>query len=292
MPPLRQAPTLILPGGNVVDDFHGGATGAVHGHVAHVTTRISLRAFFLLLVGTVVIFGLTIAVWHLGAFLRRFSRAKVVGAKTGPPQRYAKTWHGWVDLEKHQARERRRRHWAGRALVLLGLSKPHYRDAEVWHYGGAGFAPASGLAPPRAQAAPPVTPQQAAAIQVPVTTRASTAAPTLGLAHPYSQRVYHPVTRSGRQELLSRLHARLMHAGEVAREPLSTIRSNRSEPPALSAASLSPSGTCTSKQRATQQLHAQLPAASTPTPTPTPTRDPAPLAHPAPAARRASPARR
>ncbi|KAI5289616.1 hypothetical protein KEM54_003565 [Ascosphaera aggregata] len=131
MPPLRQAPTLIFPGGNVIDDFRG-PSAAPHDHVAHVTTRISLRSFFLLLVGTVVIFGLTILVWHLGSFFRRFSKAKIVGEKVGGPKRYAKTWHGWVDLEKYQDRQRRKGKWANRVLVMIGLKKPNAKEQSIW----------------------------------------------------------------------------------------------------------------------------------------------------------------
>lgn len=131
MPPIRQAPTLILPGGNVIDDFRG-PTAAPHDHVAHVTTRISIHSFFLLLTGTVVIFGLTILVWHLGSFFRRFTRARVIGEKKdGQTRRYAKTWHGWVDLERYEDRQRRKRKWVNRLWVWVGLRKPKGHGADV-----------------------------------------------------------------------------------------------------------------------------------------------------------------
>ncbi|KAI5310360.1 hypothetical protein KEM55_007954 [Ascosphaera atra] len=135
MPPIPQVHSVILPGGNVLGDINAPDTGPHH-RVAHVTTRISVRAFLLLFVGTILIFGGSIVIWRIGHFLRRFSVAKVVGEKRGPPKRYAKTWHGWVEFEKHQERRRRRKQTLDGVLIWLRIKSPRERYHRLWSGSG------------------------------------------------------------------------------------------------------------------------------------------------------------
>lgn len=68
-----------------------------------VTKHISVKVFFELFAGTFCIFVLGVLFWKLGRCLRRFTRGKVLrkGKTTG--MRYARTWYGWVPLQRHEA---------------------------------------------------------------------------------------------------------------------------------------------------------------------------------------------
>lgn len=68
-----------------------------------VTRLISARIFFELFAGTICIFVLGVFFWKLGRCLRRFTRGKVLGNGKATGTRYAKTWYGWVPLQRHEA---------------------------------------------------------------------------------------------------------------------------------------------------------------------------------------------
>ena len=70
---------------------------------APVTKHFSARVFFELFAGTFGIFVVGVLFWKLGRCLRRFTRGKVLreGKTTG--MRYARTWYGWIPLQRHEA---------------------------------------------------------------------------------------------------------------------------------------------------------------------------------------------
>ncbi|KAL1954292.1 hypothetical protein VTO42DRAFT_1434 [Malbranchea cinnamomea] len=72
---------------------------------------IDLDIFLAVFASTIFIFIVTVVFWKFGAFMRLFTRHKIVGGGKAAAIPYAKTWHGWVPLaehEKHRARRKRR----------------------------------------------------------------------------------------------------------------------------------------------------------------------------------------
>ncbi|KAE8362538.1 hypothetical protein BDV27DRAFT_166110 [Aspergillus caelatus] len=61
---------------------------------------ITLKAVLELFTGTFCIFVVSVLVWKLGKFFRRFTKEKVIGGGNSPARRYTKTWYGWVPLQR------------------------------------------------------------------------------------------------------------------------------------------------------------------------------------------------
>ncbi|OAX82366.1 hypothetical protein ACJ72_03283 [Emergomyces africanus] len=97
--PLRTRQTHVLPPRPA-----NGPTG----QAIPVTNYFRWKTFLWLMVATISIFILTVYFWKLGAFLRHFTSHRILG---GNPKstRYAKTWHGWVPLDEHEAKRARRK---------------------------------------------------------------------------------------------------------------------------------------------------------------------------------------
>ncbi|OJD14602.1 hypothetical protein AJ78_05062 [Emergomyces pasteurianus Ep9510] len=97
--PLRTRQTHVLPPRPA-----NGPTGKA----IPVTSVFRWKTLLWLMVATICIFILTVYFWKLGAFLRHFTSHRVLG---GNPKstRYAKTWHGWVPLDEHEAKRARRK---------------------------------------------------------------------------------------------------------------------------------------------------------------------------------------
>lgn len=101
------------------------------GSAIPIASRISLKTFISLFAGTLCIFFLGVMCWKFGAFLRRFTAHRVVGAKTASV-RYAKTWHGWVPLAEHQAKRQRRREILKKARQMVAWRSSHADYSWVW----------------------------------------------------------------------------------------------------------------------------------------------------------------
>lgn len=97
-----------------------------------VTSLINLRTFLMLLLGSFCIFILAVFIWKLGAFLRSFSRGKVVGGGKAASIRYAKTWHGWVPRNIHDNRMRIRKERLNRLRDKLAWRSSHADYSWVW----------------------------------------------------------------------------------------------------------------------------------------------------------------
>lgn len=74
-----------------------------------VSRRISGKVFFSLLAGTLCIFFLAVFCWKIGRVFRAFSQDKVLKGGRKATVQYAKTWHGWTELTKHEERRQRRK---------------------------------------------------------------------------------------------------------------------------------------------------------------------------------------
>lgn len=93
--------------------------------VESVSRRISGKVFFSLLAGTLCIFFLAVFCWKIGRVFRAFNRDKVLkGGKTATVQ-YAKTWHGWTELTKHEERRQRRKDFYKRFRQCLSWKSTH-----------------------------------------------------------------------------------------------------------------------------------------------------------------------
>lgn len=78
-----------------------------------VTKHFSAKVFFELFAGTFCIFVLGVLFWKLGAFFRRFTRGRVLKKGRTTDMRYARTWYGWVPLQRHEAtKDILRKSWA------------------------------------------------------------------------------------------------------------------------------------------------------------------------------------
>lgn len=90
--PIRQSPSI--PG--VPRPSTDSAKEPIPG-----TKYISLRVMLELLAGTLAIFIIGVLAWKLGRFIRSFTRKRVLQGNA-PTARYARTWYGWVPLQRHE----------------------------------------------------------------------------------------------------------------------------------------------------------------------------------------------
>ncbi|EAU38139.1 predicted protein [Aspergillus terreus NIH2624] len=90
--PIRQSPSI--PG--VPRPSTDSAKEPIPG-----TKYISLRVMLELLAGTLAIFIIGVLAWKLGRFIRSFTRKRVLQSNA-PTARYARTWYGWVPLQRHE----------------------------------------------------------------------------------------------------------------------------------------------------------------------------------------------
>ncbi|KAL5051355.1 hypothetical protein BDW71DRAFT_214274 [Aspergillus fruticulosus] len=70
------------------------------------TSFIPWKLFLQLLAGTVCIFILTVLIWKFPRLLRSFTKGRILREGNKTSSRYAKTWYGWVSLQRHTARKR------------------------------------------------------------------------------------------------------------------------------------------------------------------------------------------
>ncbi|KAL4820320.1 hypothetical protein BDW67DRAFT_115766 [Aspergillus spinulosporus] len=70
------------------------------------TSFIPWKLFLQLLAGTVCIFILTVLIWKFPRLLRSFTKGRILREGNTTSSRYAKTWYGWVSLQRHEARKR------------------------------------------------------------------------------------------------------------------------------------------------------------------------------------------
>lgn len=97
-----------------------------------VNNLINLKTFLMLLVGSFCIFILAVFIWKFGAFLRTFSRGKVVGGGKAASIRYAKTWHGWVPRTIYDNRMQIRKERLNRIRDKLAWRTSHADYSWVW----------------------------------------------------------------------------------------------------------------------------------------------------------------
>lgn len=71
-----------------------------------VKAHISAGVFGELFAGTVGIFVLAVLFWKIGKYVRSFNRHRVLKEGNFTTTRYAKTWYGWIPIEKHQRNKR------------------------------------------------------------------------------------------------------------------------------------------------------------------------------------------
>ncbi|PGH12136.1 hypothetical protein AJ80_06857 [Polytolypa hystricis UAMH7299] len=90
-----------------------------------VTNRISLKTFLMLLTGTLCIFIVGVFFWKLGDFLRRFTVGKVLGGGKAASVRYARTWYGWIPLDKYNSRKERRNRRFNKLRNMLARRSSH-----------------------------------------------------------------------------------------------------------------------------------------------------------------------
>ncbi|KAL5361119.1 hypothetical protein BJX96DRAFT_165669 [Aspergillus floccosus] len=90
--PIRQSPSI--PG--VPRPSTDSAREPIPG-----TKYISLRVMLELLAGTLAIFIIGVLAWKLGRFIRSFTRKRVLQG-SAPTTRYARTWYGWIPLQRHE----------------------------------------------------------------------------------------------------------------------------------------------------------------------------------------------
>ena len=83
---------------------------------------ITLKAVLELFTGTFCIFVVSVLVWKLGKFFRRFTKEKVIGGGNSPARRYTKTWYGWVSLQRQKP---------DRSIVQRCFAK--FRQWTTWH---------------------------------------------------------------------------------------------------------------------------------------------------------------
>ncbi|EQL38225.1 hypothetical protein RJZ56_004845 [Blastomyces dermatitidis] len=74
------------------------------GEAVPVTSFFRWKTLLWIMIATVCIFVLTVYFWKFGAFLRHFTSHRILD---GNPKstRYAKTWHGWVPLDKYERKK-------------------------------------------------------------------------------------------------------------------------------------------------------------------------------------------
>lgn len=93
--------------------------------VEPVSRRISGKVFFSLLAGTICIFFVAVLGWKIGRVFRAFNRDKLLnGGKTATLQ-YAKTWHGWTELTKHEERKQQRKDFFKKFRKWLSWKSTH-----------------------------------------------------------------------------------------------------------------------------------------------------------------------
>jgi hypothetical protein len=73
-----------------------------HARPIRVTRYISLKVLIQLFVGTICIFVLAVLFWKIGQFFRFLTRDRVVRQGKTVNTRYARTWYGWVPLQRHE----------------------------------------------------------------------------------------------------------------------------------------------------------------------------------------------
>lgn len=71
-----------------------------------VSRYISLRVLIQLFVGTICIFVLAVLFWKIGQFFRFLTRDRVIRQGKTVNTRYARTWYGWVPLQRHEFHKR------------------------------------------------------------------------------------------------------------------------------------------------------------------------------------------
>ncbi|KAL3471923.1 hypothetical protein BJX99DRAFT_266355 [Aspergillus californicus] len=71
-----------------------------------VSTLIPRRLFLQLFAGTVSIFILTVLFWKFPRFFRFLTKNKVLREGNATTTRYARTWYGWVSLQRHESNKR------------------------------------------------------------------------------------------------------------------------------------------------------------------------------------------
>ncbi|KAK2740931.1 hypothetical protein FQN57_005935 [Myotisia sp. PD_48] len=105
-----------------------------------VNSLISLKSFIALFIGTFCIFIAAVFYWKFGAFFRSFTRGRVTGGGKAATVRYAKTWYGWIPLDKYNARQARKKERLNRFRQYLAWRSSHADYSWVWwDPGGAKF---------------------------------------------------------------------------------------------------------------------------------------------------------
>ncbi|KAI1948432.1 hypothetical protein LOZ57_002785 [Ophidiomyces ophidiicola] len=91
-----------------------------------------LRALIVLFIAFFLTFVVTVLSWKLGTFLRSFSRHKVVSGGKNAETQYAKTWYGWIPMEKYKHHQQRRRGYLKKLQDLTTWRTSHADYSWVW----------------------------------------------------------------------------------------------------------------------------------------------------------------
>ncbi|EDN07347.1 predicted protein [Histoplasma mississippiense (nom. inval.)] len=96
-----------------------------------VSSSFRWKTLLWLMIATFCIFILTVYIWKFGAFLRHFTRHRILD---GNPKstRYAKTWHGWVPLDDHETKRARRQKRFKKFRRSVAWKSPHADYNWVW----------------------------------------------------------------------------------------------------------------------------------------------------------------
>ncbi|EEP81478.1 predicted protein [Uncinocarpus reesii 1704] len=102
------------------------------GGVRVVNSVFGVKPFSVIFAATFLIFVVAVSCWKFGAFFRSFSRHKVIGGGEKAGVRYAKTWYGWVPLERYTKQQRWRRELLKRFRRLIAWRTCHADYSWVW----------------------------------------------------------------------------------------------------------------------------------------------------------------
>lgn len=108
------------------------------GEARPVHSVFGIKIFLSLFIATFCIFVAAVFCWKFGAFLRLFTRHRVIGGGADASIRYAKTWYGWIPLERHRRYQQLRREWFRTARNMIAWRPTHADYTWVWWDPGPG----------------------------------------------------------------------------------------------------------------------------------------------------------
>ncbi|EER25441.1 hypothetical protein CPC735_065410 [Coccidioides posadasii C735 delta SOWgp] len=102
------------------------------GQVRAVNSAFGFTSLLSLFVASFLIFVAAIFCWKISAFLRIFTRHRVIAGGKEAGIRYAKTWYGWVPLDRRQKQRQRRQQWFKTLRGWLAWRTCHTDYSWVW----------------------------------------------------------------------------------------------------------------------------------------------------------------